>query len=371
MAASDLPIDTPDVPVPAGTALLPCVLVLAAEACLSWGFLVAGWFPHWGLAIGLHVLVCAALAAWTMVRGRQGADVRALAWLFWMTLTLGPAGPVAAMILLALIAGFNRTARPFDEWYRSLFPDDEENVSERLYHRLITGREDALVEGSVTSLTDVLATGNTRAKQAVVALLARRFRADFAPALRMALNDREASIRVQAATAAATIDERYHARRLALEAASEMPGAGPEAVLELARHLDEYGFSGVLDADRQRLVMTDALAAYRKARESIDTASSDIDISIGRLLLRLDRLEEAERFLASADRSAGDTRPALWRAECLYRLRRFSELRECMDDERLSELALDETQSEIGPVINLWQIARFSGLDTPQTDSRQ
>lgn len=346
-------------PAPLSPAFWPFCLAVIAELALFCAALIG--LVDWVAAIGLHVGICALLGLLVWSVGRRGGDVRHACWLVWMTLTLGPAGPVAAAALALMTLAFGRVAKPFDEWYDALFPDDEESESERLYRRLLSGREDAVVEGSVSSLTDVLFTGSTRAKQAVVALLARRFRSEFAPALRMALNDPEASIRVQAATAASTIEERYHNRRLELEAKAKKEPKEADLALDLARHLDDYAYAGVLDADRQQATMAAALDAYRQAYR-LGLREERVDMAIGRLLLRLERNEEAERHLEELSRRASDSRAVLWHVECLFRLRRFDELRRRIGDRRLAELALSDEHAGVNPVINLWQISSLVDL---------
>lgn len=348
-------------PVRAREAIPEIVGAQALEAVLLWAVLVGR--IDWPLALTAHVAFSALLVAYALLQARRGRDTRLLSWLSWMTLTLGPAGPLATGLLATMTAAFTRTARPFDEWYESLFPDDQETRSELLYRRLLEGREDAVVEGSVSSLTDVLFTGTTRAKQAVVALLARRFRSEFAPALQMALSDPEASIRVQAATAASTIEERYHAARLEMEDAVRAAPEDADALLALAQHLDDYAYAGVLDEDRQQAVMADALEVYRAANRRLG-AREDIDLAVGRLMLRLDMIEEAELHLSALALRCEDPRPMLWHAECLFRLRRFEELRRVIDDPSLAQLGLREEYTGINPMINLWQVSALADLQS-------
>ena len=346
-------------PVRLWDAALETIVAQAVEIALLWA--VLGGRIDWPTALAGHVVFCVILGVYTLLWARRDRDVRLLSWLTWLTLTLGPAGPLATGLLALMTAVFTRAARPFDEWYDALFPDDQETRSEVLYRRLLEGREDAVVEGSVNSLTDVLFTGTTRAKQAVVALLARRFRSEFAPALQMALSDPEASIRVQAATAASTIEERYHATRLELEDAVRDAPESADALLDLARHLDDYAYAGVLDEDRQQAVMADALAAYRSANRRLG-AREDVDLAIGRLMLRLDLIEEAELHLSALSLRYEDPRPMLWHAECLFRLRRFDELRRVLDDPKLAQLGLREEYTGVNPMINLWQVSGLAGL---------
>lgn len=346
-------------PVAARRVVLPAVLALLVELGLAWSVLADPGTLVAGLAV--HVLVCLAFGAWVARLAARGRDIRLEAWLVWLTLTLGPLGPPVTLLLAILTSSFTASAKPFEEWYQSLFPEAWETPGERLYNRLLSGREDAIAEGSVNSLTDVLFTGSTRAKQAVVALLARRFRSEFAPALQMALNDQDASIRVQAATAATAIEERFHARRLDLEAVVQASPGDPKGHLALARHLDEYAFAGVLDAERQRAVMADALQAYRQFWERAGR-DEDVELAIGRLLLRLERFEEAEAHLAALSERSSDPRSVLWHAECLFRLRRFADLRDRAGDPRLAGLAMHDEFVDVGPVLNLWQIAGLAGL---------
>src|SRR3546814_7054739 len=58
-------------------------------------------------------------------------------------------------------------------------------------------------------------------KRAVLMLLARRFRPEFAPALKLALQDANPAIRVQAATATAEIESGFTDRTIVLEAAAK------------------------------------------------------------------------------------------------------------------------------------------------------
>ncbi|WPZ33489.1 hypothetical protein T8K17_19915 [Thalassobaculum sp. OXR-137] len=359
MSASTPPELPTERPVRVGRTALDIAVAFAVEASLLWA--VTDGRIDWPTALAGHLAFSLILVLFAVWETRRGRETRLLSWLAWMTLTLGPGGPVATALLAAMTLVFSRSARPFEEWYESLFPDDHESRSELLYRRLLEGREDAVAEGSVNSLTDVLFTGTTRAKQAVVALLARRFRSEFAPALQMALADPEASIRVQAATAASTIEERYHATRIELEDAVRAAPQDADALLSLARHLDDYAYAGVLDDDRQRSVMADALTAYRGANRRLG-AREDIDLAIGRLMLRLDMIDEAEMHLSGLAMRCEDPRPTLWHAECLFRLRRFDDLRLVLDDPKLAQLGLSEEYTGINPVINLWQISALTAF---------
>jgi len=359
--------DIQEQPLRVAPMLIPGVLALAAETALAYA-LVEQSAPALQVVAG-HAVVSALLVAAAWYRIRRGRDARLDTLLAWTTMVTGPLGPASVLAIAALMPWFARSARPFDEWYADLFPDEDQDASDRLYERIVTGREEAVVDtSSLSSLTDMLLTGSTPTKQAVVALLARRFRSDFAPALAMALSDPEPTVRVQAATAAATIEERYHNRRVEIEDTTRALPQDAKTWLTLARHLDDYAYAGVLDPDRQLQTMQDAQAAYERAETLGADDPSAIKLARGRLLLRIGKIEEAETLLASVIGTVDDPRAAMWQAECLFRLRRFNDLRRHLDHPDLAELALDPRHAALGPAINLWHIGELLDLEPVSAD---
>ena len=119
----------------------------------------------------------------------------------------------------------------------------------------------------------------------------------------------------------------------------------------------------MLDADRQNQTMRAAMLAYGKADELGGGDSQANRLARGRLMLRLGEVREAEALLVDLVDTASDPRAAMWHAECLFRLRRFDDLRRQLDDPRLAELAIDPAHTALGPAINLWQIAELLGGD--------
>ena len=81
-------------------------------------------------------------------------------------------------------------------------------ISKRPYDSIVAGRE-LSGRSAWRSFRDILALGSFEDKQAALAILTRRFTPPLAPALRLALNDPDAAIRVQAATAAARIEDLF------------------------------------------------------------------------------------------------------------------------------------------------------------------
>jgi len=109
----------------------------------------------------------------------------------------------------------------------------------------------------------------------------------------------------------------------------------------------------LLDPDREAECRRQALSHYLAlAREAPRTPGLTIDL--GRLLLRLNRFEDAAGPLRVA--AENDARGLVWYAECLFRLGRYAELRSLCraGNSLLSPAGVDPTLL----VFDLWSGAR-------------
>lgn len=273
----------------------------------------------------LHLALCGLVGLWVRGLVRRGRDLRLAGLLLVTMVPLGPVGAACTVATAALLALFSRYATGFQDWYLSLFPDSEIGPARELYELIVSGRENAhLAAGE--SFTDVMCMGSPQQKQAVIALVARHFRPAFTPALKAGLADADPSVRVQAATATARVEHEFNERWLALDHAARDRAEDADALAALARHLDDYAFCGLLDANREAEIREKALEGYRR---SLELAPDDdgIRLDLGRLLLRCGlAAEAAERLEPLVDRTP-DRRILYWYAESLFRLGRFAELR--------------------------------------------
>ena len=329
-----------------------CLLALAAEAgltlALADGVLPGDWIG-WGAG---HVAVVAALAAWTLRRRRRKIDERFASLLMIATAFMGPSGPLCVGLCAAAHAVFRRYATGFHDWYLSLFPESESAPAQELYELIVSGRERAGA-AAVDSFTDVMTVGSPQQKQAVIALVSRHFRPSFTPALKLGLGDSDPSVRVQAATATARVEHEFNERWQKLERAADSAPDSAAARHALARHLDDYAFCGLLDANREQELRRKALDQYRAA---LAAAPSDVALrnDLGRLLLRVGLVAEAAETLAPAAARSGDRRLLAWYAESLFRLGRFEELRalcRARADDFADRAAIFDA---LGDVVALW-----------------
>lgn len=149
------------------------------------------------------------------------------------------------------------------------------------------------------------------------------------------------------------MEHEFNERWLALDEAVRENADDPVRRAALARHLDEYAFCGLLDTNREAELREKALASYRRA---LDLAPGDgmLRHDLGRLLLRLGHVGEAERILAPLIAGCPERGVLVWYAECLFRLGRFDDLRRlCWDHERVMGGG-SGTPDALGSVVRLW-----------------
>jgi hypothetical protein len=245
------------------------------------------------------------------------------------TIFLGPLGVLGTAVAALLEQGFAWRARPFSEWYDALFPPADADQTRALYESVVLHGHGPMERSTVAPFADVIALGSLEEKRAAIALMAGRFRPEFAPALQAALNDREPAIRVQAASAVARIEHRFLQRSMKLEECRLARPNDPDLLMETARHHEELAATGLIDEGRAREAVRLAVSLHLRLISMHAPHRQDSVAAVGRLLLRLDHFEEAARLLAPAASRVGAP-PAIVEPylESLFQLHRFAELRD-------------------------------------------
>lgn len=309
---------------------LLALVVAAIETFLL--FLMANRMAGLGLFAAGHGIVVLVAGLWCWLnRGRSTiANLLCLA----ATATMTAPGAWGALVAGLALMVFRRRATSFEDWYASLFPTEAESRAIELYRRLEAGQEGVATSSSLTSFVDVLRLGTPEQKEAVVTILSRNFRPTFAPALRLALQDEVPSVRVQAATAAAEIENDFLARSIELSRDVETRPDDVDAHVRLAAFYDDYSYSGMLDTLREEENRRLALVHYREALKR-RPGDLTLEAAVGRCLVRSGDLARAERWIARSLRRGLDDRGLfVWYLDCLFALKRFDELRKLIADNR-------------------------------------
>jgi hypothetical protein len=279
-----------------------------------------------GAGLLLHGLLAAG-TGWSIWRlHRAGGDSRLGALLAITLPWLGPFAAVGMLLCLVTCVVSGKSVLPFDEWFAELSPEHDDH-DEAFLKGVSALQRDAAEKTGVTSLIDLLQFGDFVQKQKVVTLVAREYRPEFAPVLARALTDASNAVRVQAATAITAIEERFVRKTTELTARSRRAPDDVDRLLALARHYDDYAFSGILDPIRERENRDRALEQYRQviARRPDDGATH---VAACRIMIRQGRYFDAMPFLAAA-LIHDDKNPSLlaWYFECLYLTGEFTALR--------------------------------------------
>lgn len=269
---------------------------------------------------------------------------------------LGPLGVAGACLSAVMRRAFAWRDRPFAEWYASLFPEEPQDRVRALHDRVVQRGHGPRARVTVAPFSDVMALGTLQEKQAAIGLIAARFEPSFAPALRAALNDAEAAIRVQAASAVARIENRFLQRSMAIEERLTAKPDDPAILIEAARHHEAIATAGLLDEGRARQAAVEAVQLYRRLLSLPDARQLMEDAVTGaaRMLLLVGEAEKAARLLAPVAARADAPATLLGlHLEALFRLHRFVDLREfCLRLDAAREARLPKPLRE---ALRMWR----------------
>jgi hypothetical protein len=331
--------------------LLPAPFALVAEFAILDELMTRGLvLEEW---MGIHSAISLVLFIWTKWVGRRIRRNQVAWYLFVATAGLGPIGPVAAIVTGVLLIAFHRDVFDFNAWYSSLFPTEVSSRVNDLYESLLR-RQRSTASGAVESFADILSSGDAAKKRLVIGLLTRHFRPGFAPALKLALTDNDPSVRTQAATAVATIEGRFLARAQKLHRKVRERPKSYGRRERLARHYDDYAFTGLLDPERERDNRIRALEGYQEALK-VRPRESSLWLAIGRLLVRERRYDAAASWFTVAEaRGLLSADMVLWNLEALFKLGRYDKLREAIAEHSHLFQAGGKHPPQVPDVLRLW-----------------
>ena len=302
----------------------------------------------------LHLAVVAVLGWWTSRLKKAQRDLRLPLLLVAATGFVGPIGTSGTLVALGLWILYSRSSTPFEEWYESLFPEEKSKLSIDLFEQLSSDQGDLVARSAVAPFLDVLSFGTQEQKQAAVALITDHFQPPFAPALRRALHDSNAAIRVQAAASITRVENRFLTRVLELSQAVRDRPDDPDALWALARHYDDYAFTGILESKREEENRKKALELYH---EYLRLRSADLYARwmAGRILLRKGEFAEAAHWLEqSIQQGFSSPQILLGYLESLFRLGRFGEVRELARAHGADLAAYGQFSSPAVEAVELW-----------------
>lgn len=283
---------------------------------------------HAGL---LHLTVVVMLCAYVWLCRCTDRDLRYPIVLTATTLTTGPVGPIGTLFAFALTLSLLSSTTSFEEWYAKLFSDTDADDAVLLAEHIQQVQNTMTSDKIPTPFGDVLSFGNFAQKQKVIAMIIKNFRPAFAPSLQMALRDSNSAVRVQAATAMAKIERGFMTKTMELNSAHANAPRDSAVLLRLARHLDDYAFSGILDHGQEQENRTQALRLYRNYID-LQPDNLSVRLAVGRLLIRQQEHRAAVAWFEESLRQGhSSSQLLLWLIESQFHLGALSEVRRLVD----------------------------------------
>ncbi len=279
-------------------------------------------------ALLIHVVCCLAAYVYTITSIRMAKGAR-FGIMFSIFLTvLGPFAAAGVMLMLAVFKVTKNYATTFTEWYYSIFPEDRKSLPQEIADALQYGRDKSWQDYSIIPFVDVIKRGNESQKREAILKMTQFFHPDFGSVIKMALREDSSNVvRVQAATAITKIKNNFFSQLMSLEKLRRKYPDKNEILLAIASVYDDLAFSTILEPEQEGEARQLALKFYEEFRAHRPN-DKRLHYLIGRLMMRQGRHEEAVRWFEGAMTSEL-LKLDIWvlYAECLYRLKRFDELR--------------------------------------------
>lgn len=291
-------------------------------------------------------------------------DSRVPILMIFSTVLMGPLGAFGCILVILLEAFYQHTAMSFEEWYASLFPEELEKYSEKLFETLQLIKDTGGDDAGLMPFMEILTFGTMQQKQMTIALMAKNYNPAFSFALKMATQDSQNAIRVQAASAIAMVENQFLNKAMNLEGELEKHAENKEILLHLGIHYDNYAFTGLLDEDRVNDCLHKSLAAYKAYLESNRDHLKAV-LAVGRLLLKIKSAEESSQwYQAALMRGLDSVNLRFWYIESLYQLGNFKELRNQAEIiNTLQQNEDDEMTTTMKEIIKIWTLADEELMD--------
>ena len=279
------------------------------------------------LCVVIHLVLSVVVIFFASVLKGLGRDTRFMLLLGISTLVTGVFGAAGTLFTIVMHFWHMRLSQTFSEWFASIFPSSYQSRSQEVYDDIMFGRDENPLDYNVMPFSDVMTIGSEKQKREALGRMTQRFSPSFAPAFKKALNDDSNSIRVQAATSVAKIENQFMERLMRISEAVDLYPNDAKVKLVQAEHYDDYAFTGILDAERERINRRRALKHYQEYLE-LQPNDLAVRVKVGRLMLREKRsAEAADWFADSIERGYSSDSMMVWYLEALYASGRYSELR--------------------------------------------
>ena len=209
--------------------------------------------------------------------------------IFLLSAVLGVFGACISFLISVVTFIFIRQERN-NQW---LYDAVKDSNGERRQANILELKEEGIIAAkNIVALQDVMTFGSLSEKRAAISLMANHYIPEFAKVLRVAVIDKENSVRVHAATVITDIDQTYLAKIMALE--NKLFGAEMilkdelDISIKLLQAYYDYAKSEICSKATQQVYYEKALKLYDKRvakkevkqSEALTTLVCEISISL-------------------------------------------------------------------------------------------
>jgi len=298
----------------------------------------------------VHISLLFGLFIWILTLMRRKLQLTFSILLFLTTSVLGVFGVVGTLGCMFLLKSYQNNSPSLNDWLVNQYLEFDNEHPEHVFQNIVSGNDSASSVNVFSSFKDTLEFGSFQEKQFIISDLARNFRTEFAPILKIALADKDLNVRVQAATVVAKIEKKYGEQIQLLQEKSKSGRFNDLA--ELANYIDQYAYLGLFDKIREHEMQKTALHYYMQCQRLKPNAKM-VNHAIGRLLVKLNRLDHAMEHFRK-HRTALMLNSASWYCECLFKLGKYDKLKNVLHQLELSCEKNAILADKMGKIIDLW-----------------
>ncbi|MGI9387691.1 MAG: hypothetical protein ACR2OX_09700 [Methyloligellaceae bacterium] len=245
--------------------------------------------------VSMHLAVIACLLVLMFRSAGMGRDLKYFGMSLILGLTAGPFGMLTSTFIASSVMLMPKSREILDEWYERLTAATTTDDATLLCNSIDHGREISLDGGRAESFMLLMSVGSFSQKQAILEVVAQKYRPELLPVLNLALNAPEAAIRVQAAAVKGKLHKavlkNLHDAIKDLDQSQSL-----ERVAAAGRKLSQSVASGLLETDQKILALKGSRKIY-EVEASIDYNDVDGRALFSGLLPMLGYFDEASMSL--------------------------------------------------------------------------
>lgn len=276
--------------------------------------------------LSVHVLSLFLMLTGCIVFYWRGFDIKVPVMHLIYAAILGPIGIFSMTAATIIYILSRRNSSDFLAWLSALFPEYSGSKSEDIYEQIIYGEEHEKDEISVEPFADIMEYGTIEQRQLAVVRISQHFTPRFSPILLNALHDEENTVRVQAASAIAVIEDNFSRRYQEMAAEVKNAEVDTQTLFKFAFLCNEYANSGLVTEERSNTLRNGIINTAEKYLEK-DTKNLSVKSLLAQNYYLTMRYERTEQVLEDYFKTEIDHKNSKLYLEALLKQRKFDKIR--------------------------------------------